>query len=85
MMLEIKLKQAALNAAVDISLKRMKKSPERCARNLMELGLSAYPDKLEKKDRADFYLKLLDICKRESAEEAKALFYDMFQEPRSNF
>ncbi len=78
-MLESRLKQAALNAAVDISLKRMKKSPKRCARNLLELAITAYPDKIMKKDRSDFYLKLLDICKRESAEEAKILFYNTFQ------
>lgn len=79
MILESRLKQAALNAAVDISLKRMKKNPERCSRNLLELGLTAYPDKISKKDSSDFYLQLLDICKREAVEEAKALFYNTFQ------
>ena len=79
MMLESRLKQAALNTAVDVSLKRMKKSPERCARNLLELAITAYPGKISKKDRPDFYQKLLDICKREAAEEAKSLFFSTFQ------
>lgn len=79
MMLEVKLKQAALKAAVDISLRRMKKSPERCARNLVELGITAYPDKISKKDRQNFYQKLLDICKSEDIEEARKLFFETFQ------
>jgi hypothetical protein len=79
MMLEVKLKQAALKVAVDISLKRMKKSPERCARNLIELGTTAYPDKIPKKDHQNFYQKLLDICKSEDIEEARKLFFETFQ------
>jgi hypothetical protein len=38
MLLEMKLKKAAMLAALDITLARMQKSPERCARNLLELG-----------------------------------------------
>lgn len=79
MMLEVKLKQTALKVAVDISLRRMKKSPERCARNLVELGTTAYPDKISKKDRQNFYQKLLDICKSEDIEEARKLFFYTFQ------
>lgn len=79
MKLELKLKQAALKVAVDISLRRMKKSPERCARNLIELGITAYPDKTSKKDRQNFYQKLLDICKSENIEEARSFFFETFQ------
>lgn len=78
MILEFKLKEAALIVAVDISLKRMKKSPERCARNLMELGVSAYPEKVQKKDRPVFFQKLLTICKADDMNGAKELFFNTF-------
>lgn len=78
-MLEARLKQAAINTAVDVSRKRMKKSPERCARNLLELAATAYPDKVTRKDRQELYFKLLDICKREAPEEAKDLILQAFR------
>ncbi|HEX3076416.1 MAG TPA: hypothetical protein VHQ24_06090 [Lachnospiraceae bacterium] len=78
MLLESKLKQAALRTAVDVSLKRIKKSPERCARNLIELGVTAYPKSITPKERQDLYQKLLEICKREDNEEAKTLFFNTF-------
>lgn len=78
MLVEGKLKRVALIAAVDISLKRINKSPERCARNLLELGLNAYPDKLLKKDQSDFYNKLLALCKSEEIQEVRTLFLTTF-------
>lgn len=78
-MLEARLKQAAINTAVDVSRKRMKKAPERCARNLLELAATAYPDQIDGKRRQELYLKLLDICKRESPEEAKDLISRTFR------
>lgn len=83
MILESKLKQAALTVALDISLRRMKKSPERCARNLVELGLTAYPDEFSKKDRLDIYQKLLDLCKEDNTEEVRALFFNTFHEKQN--
>jgi hypothetical protein len=76
--LENKLKQVALNAAVDISLRRMKKSPERCTRNLLELGLSAYPDQLSKAESNELSQKLLTVCKHGEYQEARELFFNTF-------
>lgn len=78
MLVEGKLKKVALIAAVDISLKRISKSPERCARNLLELGLSAYPDKVLKEEQAQLYTKLLILCKNGDAQETKNLFITTF-------
>lgn len=78
MLVEGKLKRVALIAAVDISLKRISKSPERCARNLLELGLNAYPDRLLKKDQNDFFNQLLKLCKNEEIQEARDLFLSTF-------
>lgn len=77
-MLENRLKQVALNAAVDISLRRMKKSPERCTRNLVELGMSAYPDQLTKEETNEFSQKLLTVCKQGDCQEARELFFRTF-------
>lgn len=78
MLVEGKLKRVALIAAVDISLKRIYKSPERCARNLLELGINAYPDRLLKKDQNEFYNKLLILCKNEETQGARDLFLSTF-------
>ncbi len=78
MLLEGKLRRVALLAAVDICLKKMICSPKRCARNLIELGLSAYPDKLNNAEQNDLYKKLLTIFKSGNLPEAKALFITVF-------
>ena len=78
MTLELKLKLAALNAAVDITLKGMKKSPERCARNLVELGVSAFPNFLNEKEKDILYDKILVICKNVDFIAAKELFFQSF-------
>lgn len=78
MTLESKLRQAAVIAAVDINLKRIGKSPERCARNIMEVALSAYPNKLLKKEQEIFQCSLLALCKAGNAQEARALFIHNF-------
>lgn len=78
MLLESKIKQAVLLSAIDISLKRMKKSPERCARNLMELGANTYPNRLEKNEYNDCLQKLLIICKNNDIQGARELFIEIF-------
>jgi len=80
MILEAKIKKAALFAAVDISFKRMKKSPERCARNLMELGINTFPNKIAKSDYAIFSQKLLVFCKNNDLQGAHELFIEIFFE-----
>lgn len=80
MTLELKLKRAALNAAVDITLKGMKRSPERCARNLIELGISAFPNLLSEKEKNVLYDKILIVCKNVDINAAKELFFQSFND-----
>ena len=82
MSLEYKLKYVALNAAVDITLKGAKKSPERCARNLIELGTTAFPEISEKTDKDILYKKLLELCVNTETTEAKNLFFSVFVCPK---
>lgn len=78
MILEMKLKKAALIAALDLSLARMKKSPERCARNLMELGLTTYPGKLSKKQQNEMLQLLLELCKKGDIARVRDVFLSCF-------
>lgn len=78
MILESKIKQAVLLAAVDISFKRTKKSPERCARNLMELGTNTFPNKILKKEYDSFLQKLLLLCKNNDIQGTRELFILVF-------
>lgn len=78
MTLEGKLRKVAVIAAVDISLKRIGRSPERCARNLIELGTNAYPNALSKKDQVILYSTLLCICEANNTQGAKELFIKTF-------
>ena len=78
MLLESKIKQAALLVAVDISFRRIKKSPERCARNLMEIGINTFPDKLAKKEYDSFLQELIFLCKDSDAQGARELIIKIF-------
>jgi hypothetical protein len=78
MLLEGKIKKAALMAAIDVCLRRMKNSPKRCARNMIELGLSAYPDKRLEVEQCDLYKKLLASFEQEDVQEARSLFSSVF-------
>ena len=79
MTLEFKLKKAALNKAVDITLKGINKSPERCARNLIELGLAAFPNSISDTDKDKLYRKLVEVCKKVDVEAVKELFFTNFK------
>lgn len=78
MILETKIKQTAILAAADICLKRLKRAPVRCARNLTELGYVSYPGKLSLHERDEFFQKLLQLCKNNDTKEAKDLFVTTF-------
>lgn len=80
MLLESKIKQAAILAAVDIQLKKRKLSPKRCSRNLLELGMIAYPGKLSKEEQSVFQEQLMNYCRNENGNEARALFINTFLE-----
>lgn len=73
-----KLKKAALLAALDINIKRMHRSPNRCARNIIELGLAAYPNKLSEVDQSVLLAALLKACKEQDAFQVKELFLQSF-------
>lgn len=79
--LENKLKKVAVCAAVDITLRGKERSPERCARNLAELGESvAGAMKKEQKEKA--YRQLLEACRKASFLECRSLFSALFLEQR---
>lgn len=75
MTLEFKLKKAMLTSAVDIIVKGAGKSPERCARNLIELGEKAFPNILTKSQQKVLYSELLELCKKNDISKAKDLFF----------
>ena len=78
MLPEGRLKEIAMTAAVDLKIKRMKNSPERCARNLMELGQSASSIKLTPKEEKQLYHNLLDSCKHNAPDKTKDIFRNAF-------
>lgn len=78
MTLGFKLWKAALNSAFDIILKEIKKSPERCSRNLIELGVSAIPDWMSENEK-DNIQKLLNLCKAKDISAIKELFFASFK------
>lgn len=74
----VRIKKAALTAALDIRLARMHQSPERCARNLMELGQGAFPDKLSMEEQLKVFQELVSMCKSNAPSEARDLFIQSF-------
>jgi len=74
MHMEGRLKNAALLVALDISLKRINRSPVRCARNIMELGITAYPDKLCDPDKLYYHQRILEACKQKDANVVREIF-----------
>ena len=78
MTLENKLKNSGLNIALDIILKRVKKSPERCARNIIELGFSSFPNSINTINKDELYNKILSFCKSLDTDAIKKLFFQSF-------
>lgn len=78
MLLEGKLKRAALLMAVDICLKKVNNSPKRCARNLIELGISAYPEAISATQKNELYTQLISLIEAGNVQEAKTLFITVF-------
>lgn len=73
-----RIKKAAVTAALDIRLARMLRSPERCARNLMELGLNAYPDRIPKEEELILLQSFMEICRAKDVIKARELFFASF-------
>jgi hypothetical protein len=73
-----KVKKAAVTAALDIRLARMHRSPERCARNLMELGICAFPGKLTKDEQLLLQQEFMLLCRNRDIIKARELFFASF-------
>lgn len=78
MLLDGKMKRIALLAAVDIHLRRGRISPKRCARNLIELGTSAYPEKLTQKEQIELYNNLIVAIADKDPAIIRSLFSNAF-------
>ncbi|MDF2567525.1 MAG: hypothetical protein K0R90_981 [Oscillospiraceae bacterium] len=76
--LESKLKKIALNLAIDALLRSAQRSPQRCARNLVELGSSAYPNALNKEQLQELSVDLLVLCKNHQPQKTKERFFSAF-------
>lgn len=72
------IKKAAVLAAVDIALKRMNRSPQRCARNMTELGINAFPNRFSKEDYPLIQKEFLSACKAKDPIKTKELFISYF-------
>jgi len=73
-----KMKKAAIAVALDIRLSRIRRSPERCARNLIELGLGAYPGKLTTAQQELLLQELMMACRSKDMIKARDLFISSF-------
>ncbi len=78
MLIDGKVKKVALMAAVDFCLKKTSQSPKRCARNLIELGISAYPGRIDKSEQNELYQKFLDFFENNDISSARGLFTSVF-------
>lgn len=78
MLLDRNLKRVALLVAVDIRLRKVSNSPKRCARNMIELGISAYPNKISQSEKNNLYRDLLTFFEKDDLPAAKALFSSVF-------
>ncbi len=72
------IKKAAVLAAVDIALKRMNRSPKRCARNITELGINAFPNRFTKEEHPLIQEEFLSACKAKDPIKTKELFISCF-------
>ncbi len=72
-----KVKNIAVNKTINIILRNMEKSPERCARNLIELGdhISRNEDKIR---QHQLYQAFIVLCMKNDKFAVKNLFYNSF-------
>ena len=71
MPLDLQIKLVAFKIAMDVTLKGMNRSPERCTRNLLELIESSYPEKIDFYDKDALYATILGYCKNSDSKTAK--------------
>ncbi|MDP4119949.1 MAG: hypothetical protein Q8876_02700 [Bacillota bacterium] len=77
MTLELKLKKAMLTKAIELIVKNGK-SPERCARSLIELGKKAYPNTLSKTELKVFSDQLTSLYNNNEIDMIQKLFFSTF-------
>lgn len=73
----INIKYIAIEKTLDVILRNAKKSPERCARNLIELGTGIYK-KNGDAIKEGLYPIFLDLCKKNDKDMIKEFFYRSF-------
>lgn len=71
--LERKIKKAALTAAIEFSSGRMNKSPERYARNLIELATSTYPGSITKEEEGVLFDQIIQLTKLQEVNKIREL------------
>lgn len=76
--LERKIKKAALTAAIDFSQTRMNKSPERYARNLIELATSTYPGSITKEEELELFHKIIEFTRLQEVNKIRELINTTF-------
>lgn len=74
--MSLKFKYIALDKTINIILRNMEKSPERCARNLTELGSNICKKNFEtnQKIQRDF----IELCKKNDRIEIKKIFFNTY-------
>ncbi len=78
MTLESKMKKTMLSVAVEAALRQAKRAPERCARNLMELGERAYPGFLNDEQLKCLQTYFISLCKQNDLNGIKEAFFFHF-------
>ncbi|BCN31172.1 hypothetical protein [Anaeromicropila herbilytica] len=73
----IDIRHIAIEKSLNIILRSSKRSPERCARNLLELGTGVYK-KNSNVMKEGLYPLFVDLCKKNDKEAIKELFYRTF-------
>lgn len=72
------LKAIIIDVNIDLLLKNITKSPTRCARNIIELGLSSTINDSLKARKDELYNTLLSILKTGNIENIKNWFFQTF-------
>lgn len=75
----IKFKYISIDKTLNITLRNMQKSPERCTRNLLELGLAISNKKYDLVQQK-LYPEFLELCKNNDKTAVKELFFSYFLE-----
>jgi hypothetical protein len=71
------IKYIAIEKTLNTILRYANKSPERCARNLIELGTGIYKKK-GNVTKEGLYPIFLDLCKKDDKDKIKEYFYRSF-------